>query len=83
MARNAPEQTYWATARRTQPRLQQALKTAQKRKKIGLKVIAKAASKKRVVADAQSSREGAGATAGGPPSQSQHGRAIKLPAKYR
>jgi hypothetical protein len=69
-ARKATEQTSRAATCRTQQQLQQALKTAQKRKKIGLKVTAKTASKKKVVADAQGSREGAGATAGGLPSQS-------------
>jgi hypothetical protein len=51
------------------------------RKKITLKATTKAASKTRVVADAQSSKEGVGAAAGGLLSQSRHGRAIKLPAK--
>ncbi|KAF2827168.1 hypothetical protein CC86DRAFT_291087, partial [Ophiobolus disseminans] len=82
-AEKAAEQASRAAARRTQQRLQNALKATQKGNKMRPKAAAKAALKNRVVAEPQGSREASGAAAGQEPSQSRHGRAIKLPAKYR
>ncbi|KAF1362955.1 hypothetical protein EJ07DRAFT_163521 [Lizonia empirigonia] len=70
-------------ARRAQQRLQRAQKTSQKSKKRSLKASIKAASKKRAAAQPQGGGKASGAAAGPPPSQSRHGRAIKLPSKYR
>jgi hypothetical protein len=82
-AREAADRASRQAARRAQQRLQQAQKTAQKGKKRSLKASIKAASKRRAVAQPQAGGEAAGAAAGPPPSQSRHGRAIKLPSKYR
>jgi hypothetical protein len=82
-AREATERASRAAARRAQQRLQQAHKTSQKGKKRGLKASIKIASKKRAAAQPQGGSKASGAAAGPPPSQSRHGRAIKLPAKYR
>jgi hypothetical protein len=82
-ARKAADQASRAAARRAQQRLQQAQKTSQKGKKRSLKASIKAALKQRAAAQAQGGGEASGAAAGLPPSQSRHGRAIKLPAKYR
>jgi hypothetical protein len=82
-ARKAADQASRAAARRAQQRLQQAQKMSQKGKKRSLKASLKAASKKRAAAQAQDGGEASGAAAGPPPSQSRHGRAIRLPAKYR
>jgi len=82
-AREAANRASRQAACRTQQRLQQAQKTAQRGKKIRLKVATKAGSKKRVATQREGSSEASGAAAGPPPSQSRHGRAIKLPAKYR
>ncbi|KAH5177126.1 hypothetical protein HBI67_211460 [Parastagonospora nodorum] len=82
-AREAADRASRAAARRAQQRLQQAEKIARKGKRHSLKASIKAASKKRVSAQAQGGGEASGAAAGPPPSQSRHGRAIKLPAKYR
>ncbi|KAF2823132.1 hypothetical protein CC86DRAFT_265830, partial [Ophiobolus disseminans] len=82
-AEKAAEQASRAAARRTQQRLQKALKATQKGNKMRAKAAPKATLKNRVVAEPQGSREASGAAAGQEPSQSQHGRAIKLPAKYR
>jgi hypothetical protein len=82
-ARKATEQASRAAARRTQQRLQQALKTAQTGKRRSLNAAANAGSKKRAAAQPQDGRNASGAAAASPPSQSRHGRAIKLPAKYR
>ncbi|KAF2818475.1 hypothetical protein CC86DRAFT_433581 [Ophiobolus disseminans] len=82
-AEKAAEQASRAAACRTQQRLQNALKATQKGNKMRPKAAAKAALKNRVVAEPQGSREASGAAAGQEPSQSRHGRAIKLLAKYR
>jgi hypothetical protein len=82
-ARKAADRALRQAARRTQQRLQQAQKTAQRGKRRDLKAATKAGSKKRVAAQPQSGDDASGAAAGPPPSQSRHGRAIKLPAKYR
>ncbi|KAF1945225.1 hypothetical protein EJ02DRAFT_477374, partial [Clathrospora elynae] len=81
-ARKAAKQASRAAACRTQ-QLQQALKTAQRGKRRSLKTVAKAGSKKRAVAQPQDGGDALGAAAALPPSQSRHGQAIKLPAKYR
>jgi hypothetical protein len=82
-ARKAAEQTSRAAARRTQQRLRQALKNAQNSKKRSFKAAAKAGSRKRAAALPPGDGEASGAAAAPPPSQSRHGRTIKLPAKYR
>ncbi|KAI1680772.1 hypothetical protein KJE20_09623 [Pyrenophora tritici-repentis] len=82
-AREAADRASRAAARRAQQRLQQAHKTSQKGKKRSLKASIKAASKKRAAAQPQASSEAAGAAVGPLLSQSRHGRAIKLPSKYR
>lgn len=82
-ARKAADRASRQAARRTQQRLQQAQKTAQRGKRRDLKAATKAGSKKRAAAQPQSGDDASGAAAGPPPSQSRHGRAIKLPAKYR
>jgi hypothetical protein len=82
-AREAADQASRAAARRAQQRLQQAQKTAQRGKKRSLKASIKAASKNRVAAQRKVGGEAPAAAAALPPSQSRHGRAIKLPAKYR
>ena len=82
-AREAADRASRQAARRTQQRLQQAQKTAQRAQRRRLKVATKAGSKKRVAAQPQGGGEASGAAAGPPPSQSRHGRAIKLPSKYR
>ncbi|KAF1366006.1 hypothetical protein EJ07DRAFT_94019, partial [Lizonia empirigonia] len=82
-AREAADRALRQVARRTQQRLQQAQKTAQRGKRRRLKVATKAGSKKRAAAQPQGGGEASGAAAGPPPSQSRHGRSIKLPAKYR
>ena len=56
---------------------------SQKGKKHSLKASIKVALRKRAAAQAQSGEEALDAAAGPPPSQSRHGRAIKLPAKFR
>ncbi|KAF2843961.1 hypothetical protein T440DRAFT_503156 [Plenodomus tracheiphilus IPT5] len=82
-AREAADRALRQAARRTQQRLQQAQKIAQRGKRRRLKVATKAGSKKRAAAQPQGGGEASGAAAGPPPSQSRHGRSIKLPAKYR
>jgi hypothetical protein len=82
-AREAANRASRQAACRTQQRLQQAQKTAQRGKRIRLKVATKAGSKKRVATHCEGGSEASGAAAGPLPSQSRHGRAIKLPAKYR
>ncbi|KAF2828235.1 hypothetical protein CC86DRAFT_289159, partial [Ophiobolus disseminans] len=82
-AHKAADQALQQAARRTQQRLQQAQKTAQRGKRRDLKAATKAGSKKRAAAQPQSGDDASDAAAGPPPSQSRHGRAIKLPAKYR
>jgi hypothetical protein len=82
-AREAADRASRAAARRAQQRLQQAQKTSQKGKKRSLKASIKVASKKRAAAQPQAGGEATGAVPGPPPSQSRHGRAIKLPLKYR
>jgi hypothetical protein len=82
-AEKAVEHALRAAARRTHQRLKQALKTSKKGKKRSLKAPAKATSRKRAAAQPQGSRDALGAAAAPPPSQSRHGRAIKLPEKYK
>jgi hypothetical protein len=82
-AREAADRASRQAARRTQQRLQQAQKTAQRGKRRRLKASTKAGSKKRAVAQPQGGGEVSGAAAGPLPSQSRHGRAIKLSVKYR
>jgi hypothetical protein len=82
-AREAVERASRAAARKAQQRLQQARKTSQKGKKRSLKASIKAASKNRAVAQPQGGREASGAAPSPPPSQSRHGRSIRLPSKYR
>jgi hypothetical protein len=82
-AREAADRASRAAARRAQQRLQQAQKTSQKGKRHSLKASVKEALKERAAAQGQSGKETLGAAAGPPPSQSRHGRAIKLPAKHR
>jgi membrane protein involved in colicin uptake len=82
-AREAADRASRAAARRTQQRLKQAQKTSQKGKRLSLKASYKAASTNRAAAQAQDNVKALGAAAGPPPSQSRHGRLIKLPAKYR
>ncbi|KAF2844385.1 hypothetical protein T440DRAFT_410307, partial [Plenodomus tracheiphilus IPT5] len=82
-AREAADRASRAAARRAHQRLQQAQKTSQKGKQRSRKASIKAASKRRAVTQPQGSGEALGAAAGLPPSQSRHGRAIKLPAEYR
>jgi hypothetical protein len=82
-AREAVERASRAAARKAQQRLQQAQKTSQKRKKRSLKAPIKAASKNRAVAQPQGDGEASGAAPSPPPSQSRHGRSIRLPSKYR
>jgi hypothetical protein len=82
-ARKADDQASRAAARRAQQRLQQAQKMSQNGKRRSLKASVKAASKQRAAAQAEGGGEVSGAAASLPPSQSRHGRAIKLPAKYR
>jgi hypothetical protein len=80
--REAADRASRQAARRTQ-RLQQAQKTAQRGKRRRLKTATKAGSEKRAAAQREGGGEALGAAAGQRRSQSQHGRAIKLPAKYR
>ncbi|KAF2825338.1 hypothetical protein CC86DRAFT_352726 [Ophiobolus disseminans] len=68
---------------RIQQQLQQAQKTAQRGKRRRFKALTKAGLKKRVATQCGGGGEASGAAAGPPPPQSRHGRAIKLPAKYR
>jgi hypothetical protein len=82
-APKATSQAARAATRRAQQRLQPAQKTSQRSKARSLINSAKAASKKRARAQADSHIDGIGPAAGPAPSQSRHGRAIKLPAKYR
>lgn len=82
-AREAADRASRQAACRTQQQLQQAQKTARRAQSRRLKVATKAVSKKRVAAQPKGSGEASGAAAGPPPSQSRHGRAIKLPSKYR
>jgi hypothetical protein len=82
-AREAADRASRQAARRAQQRLQQAQKTAQKGKKRNTKASIKAALKKRVAAQPRGSSEASRAAASPPLSQSRHGRAIKLPSKYR
>jgi hypothetical protein len=82
-AREAADRASRQAACRTQQQLQQAQKTAQRAQRRCLKVATKAGSKKRVAAQPQGGGEASGAAAGPLPSQSRHGRAIKLPSKYR
>jgi hypothetical protein len=82
-AREAADRASRQAACRTQQRLQQAQRTAQRAQRRRLKVATKAGSKKRVAAQPQGGGEASGAAAGPPPSQSQHGQAIKLSSKYR
>ncbi|KAF1955039.1 hypothetical protein CC80DRAFT_416545, partial [Byssothecium circinans] len=82
-AREAADRASRQAARRTQQRLQQAQKAAQRGKRRLLKASTKAGLKKRVATQREGSSEASGAAAALPPSQSRHGRAIKLPAKYR
>jgi hypothetical protein len=58
-------------------------KTFPKRQEETLKAATKAGSKKRVATWPQGSGEASGAAAGPQPSQPQHGKEIKLPARYR
>jgi hypothetical protein len=81
--RKAADRASRQAARRTQQRLQQAQKNAQRGKRRRLEAATKAGLKKRAVAQPQGGGEVSGAAAGPSPSQSRHGRAIKLPAKYR
>jgi hypothetical protein len=82
-AREAADRASRQAARRAQQRLQQAQKNSQKGKKHSLKASIKAASKKRAAAQPQGSSEASRAATSPPLSQSRHGRAIKLPSKYR
>jgi membrane protein involved in colicin uptake len=82
-AREAADRASRAAARRTQQRLKQAQKISYKGKRHSLKAPNKAASTNRAAAQAQGSREASSAAAGLSLSQSRHGRAIKLPAKFR
>jgi hypothetical protein len=82
-AREAVDRALRAAARRAQQRLQQAQKTSQKGKKRSLKTSIKAASKNRAVAQPQGGGEASSAAPSPPPSQSRHGRSIRLPSKYR
>jgi hypothetical protein len=82
-AREAVERASRAAARKAQRRLQQAQKTSQKGKKRSLKASIKAALKNRAVAQPQGGGEASGAAPSPPPSQSRHGRSIRLPSKYR
>ncbi|KAF2822833.1 hypothetical protein CC86DRAFT_299705 [Ophiobolus disseminans] len=76
-AKKAAEKASRAAACRTQQQLQNALKATQKGNKMRPKAATKATQKKLEFGEAS------GAAAGQEPSQSRHGRAIKLPAKYR
>jgi hypothetical protein len=58
-------------------------KSAQRGKRRRLKAATKAGLRKKVVTQHESDVKTLGAAVGPPPSQSQHGRLIKLPAKYR
>jgi hypothetical protein len=82
-ARIAADRASRAAARKAQQRLQQAQKTSQKGKKRSLKASIKAASKNRAVAQPQGGGEASGAAPSPPPSQSRHGRSIRLPSKFR
>lgn len=82
-AREAADRASRQAARRTQQQLQQAQKTAQRGKRRRLKIATKAGLKKRAAAQREGGGEASGAAAGPRRSQSRHGRAIKLPAKYR
>jgi hypothetical protein len=82
-AREAADRASRAAARKAQQRLQQAQKTSQRGKQRSLKASIKAASKKRAATQPQAGGEAAAAVAALPSSQSRHGRAIKLPSKYR
>jgi hypothetical protein len=82
-AREAADRASRDVARRAQQRLQQAQKTSQKGKQRSLKASIKAASKRRAAAQPQAGSEAVDTAAGPPSSQSRHGRAIKLPSKYR
>jgi hypothetical protein len=79
-AERATDQATRQAARRAQQRLQQAQKTAQIGKKRRLKASTKLALKKRVATQREVSGEASAATVALPPSQSRHGRSIKLPA---
>jgi hypothetical protein len=79
----AANQDLQATARRSQQQLQQDQKTSQRDKRGRLKAAIKTGLKKRVATQPQGGGEASGAAAAPSPSQSQHGQAIKLPAKYR
>jgi hypothetical protein len=82
-ARIAADGASRAAARKAQQRLQQAQKTSQKGRKRSLKAPIKAASKNRAVAQPHGSGEASGAAPSPPPSQSRHGRSIRLPSKFR
>jgi hypothetical protein len=82
-AREAVERASRAAARKAQQRLQQAQKTSKKGKQRSLKAHIKAASKNRAVAQPQGGGEASGAAPSPQPSQSRHGRSIRLPSKYR
>jgi hypothetical protein len=82
-AREAVERASRAAARKAQQRLQRAQKTSQKGKKRSLKAPIKAVSKNRAVVQPQGGGEASGAAPSPPPSQSRHGRSIRLPSKYR
>jgi hypothetical protein len=82
-AREAADHASRAAARRAQQQLQRAQKTSQKGKRRSLKASIKAGSKQRAATQARSGGDASGAAAGPPQSQSRHGRAITLPAKYR
>jgi hypothetical protein len=81
--REAADRGLQAAACRAQQWLQQGQKTSQRDKRRCLKAAIKTGSKKRVATQPQGGGEASGAAAALPPSQSQHGQAIKLPAKYR
>jgi hypothetical protein len=80
-AKKAAEQAPRATAWRTQQQLQQALKTAQKRRKRGLNAAATAGSKKRAVVRLIASGEPQGAVAAAPAIQSRRSGAINTPKR--
>jgi hypothetical protein len=82
-AREAADRASRQAARKAQQRLQQAQKTAQKGKRRSLKPVIKPAIKKRVATQHEVGGEASAAAAALPPFQSRHGRAIKLPSKYR
>jgi hypothetical protein len=82
-AHEAADRASRQAARKAQQRLQQAQKTSQKGKKRRLKASNKVALRRRAAAQPQAGGEAEGAAAGPRLPQSRHGRAIKLPSKYR